>query len=105
RPGRVAAGREQTGNAPAAARGETARAALLAHVVERVLRERLDVNRERGVVEIHRPTARFLDASAHFTLDLRRRQREALVGAARRNAERRRLDIAEVGENRSRDDV
>ena len=44
-----------------------------------------------GFAEIDVPAARLLDAAADLALDLRRRQRKPLVGAARRDAERSRL--------------
>ena len=49
-----------------------------------------------GVVEIDVPARRLLDEPADLALDLRRRERKALVGAARADAERRRLAVAEV---------
>ena len=61
---------------------------FLAEVVERFAGERLDVNRELRVVEVDRPSLRFLDASSDLALDLRRGQRESLVCALRRHAER-----------------
>ena len=64
--------------------------ALLAEEVERLVRERLDVDRQLRVPEVDVPAARHLDAAADLALDLRRRQRKTLVGAARRHPERRR---------------
>ena len=49
-----------------------------------------------GCAEVDRPAARHLDAAADLALDLRRGDREALVGAARRDPERRRSLRTEV---------
>ena len=62
--------------------------ALLAEEIERVVRQHLEVNRQRRIVEIDAPALRFLDAAADLALDLRRRERKALVGAAGADAER-----------------
>ena len=53
----------------------------------------------RGLLEVHPPAARFLDPAAHFALDLRRRQRKALVGAPGRHAEGLRLHVSEVAQD------
>ena len=62
------------------------------------------MNRQLWFREIHVPTASFLDPSADFALELRRRERKALIRAAHRDAKRRRVLWAEVAQNLLRDD-
>ena len=55
---------------------------------------------QRGMLEVHAPAPRELDSATDLTLDLRRREREAFVGASGADAERIRmlpLEIAEDG--------
>ena len=52
--------------------------------------------------EIDAPALRLLDEAADFPLDLRRGERQPLVGARRGHAERRRFAAAQIGENRRR---
>ena len=72
---------------PAVPVGQAAGPALLAEVVERLVRQQLDVHDELRMLEIDPPAARRLDAAADLALDLRRRQRKPLVGPPRRDAE------------------
>ncbi len=88
---RVDAAREQARDPPADADRQAAGAGMLAEEVERLVRQRLDVDGQLGVVEIDLPAARFLDPPADLALDLRRGQRKALVGPAHRDAERPRV--------------
>ena len=73
--------------------------AILAEEIEGFVGQRLDVNRQLGMRQVHRPVPRFLDPAADLTLDLGRRQRKALVGPARRQPERRRRRVAEIVED------
>ena len=93
---RIDAAREQRDDTAADTGRHAARAGFLPEVVERLARERLDVDRELRIVEVDGPSLRFLDATAHFALDLRRRQRKSLVGPLRRHAERGHPQIAEI---------
>ena len=96
---RIDAAREQARHAAAGAGRQAAGARLLAEEIERVVRHHLDVNRQRRLVEIDVPTLRLLDEPAHFALDLRRRERQPLVGSRRRHAERLGLPVAQVGQD------
>ena len=96
---RVDAPRQQAHDAAAGADRKPAGPAILAEEIERLVGERLDVNRQLRVRQVHRPVARFLDPAADLTLDLGRRQRKALVGAARRQPERRGRRVAEIFED------
>ena len=96
---RVDAPRQQAHDAAAGADRKPAGTAILAEEIERLVGERLDVNRQLRVRQVHRPVARFLDPAADLTLDLGRRQRKALVGAARRQPERRGRRVAEILED------
>src|SRR3954467_4535469 len=78
---------------------QTAGPALLAEVIESLVRERLDVNRQRGFIEVDRPAARFLDPAADLALDLRRCERETLVGTSRGQPEGRRVLRPEILED------
>ena len=79
-------------DASAGADRQPAGAALLAEGVERLASVSASTWMvSSGLVEVHRPAARFLDASADLALDLRRGQRKPLVGPPRRHAERRRI--------------
>ena len=96
---RVDAAREQADDAAADADRQTTSAWILAEVVERFVGQRFDMNRQLRLRQVHVPAASFLDPSADFTLELRRRQRKALVGAAHRDAKRPRIVRAEVAQN------
>ena len=88
---------------PAVPVGQTSSAARLAEEVERLIGEHLDMDHQIGVVEIHGPAARFLDAAADLPLDLRRGHRKTLVRTADRHAKAGARASAKVGENRVRD--
>ena len=85
---RVDAPREQARDSSADADRQAAGAGMLAEKVERLVRQRLDVDGQLGVVEIDVPAARFLDPAADLALDLRRGQGKPLVRPAHRDAER-----------------
>ena len=84
---RIDPARQQACHASGCAGGQTARAALLAEEVKRLVRQQFDVNDEVGMFEVDLPAARVLDAPADFPLDLRRGQMKTLVGPARLNTE------------------
>ena len=97
---RIDAARQQTRDATAGPGRQSAGARLLAEEIEGVIRQHLEVNRQLGIVEIDVPALRLLDETADFALDLRRRERQAFVGAPCGHAERGRSPIAEVVEDR-----
>ena len=88
---RVDAARQQRGDAARRADGQPARAAAACRSSKRAGRHDLDANDERRVREIDLPAARLLDAPADHALELGRRNRKLLVGAAdtRRESSRR----------------
>ena len=86
---RVDSAREQHGDAARRAHRQPARPALATVVIEGVAGNDLDPYHERRVRQIDLPAARLLHATADDALELGRRNRETLVGAADRNAERR----------------
>ena len=69
------------------------------------MRQQLDVDGERCLVEIDRPSARLLDAPADFALHLRRRHRKSLVRAPHADAKAAARSLAEVVEDRPCDGV
>ena len=106
RDGGVDAARQQARHAAADADRHAARAAFLAEVVERLVRQRLDVDRELRLVEVDEPASRFLDPAADLAFDLRRGQREPLVGpAGARPGTCARSRVAEIVQDRRRDRV
>src|SRR5205823_5838253 len=102
---RIDASREKARHASGGAGRQTARAALLAEEIERLVGQHFHVDDELRMREIDAPAFRVLDASADFALDLRRRQREALVGAPRRHAKAVARAIAEVAQDGGGDPV
>ncbi len=96
---------EQARHAPAHAHGHAAGPAFLAEIIERVVRQRFDMDGELRLVEIDQPALRLLDAAADLALDLRRGHRKPLVGSAGRHTERPGGPAAEVHKNRARDRV
>ena len=69
---------------------------LLAEEIERMLRQHLDVDAQLAIVEIDAPPGAVLDPSADFALDLRRGEREPLVGSLRPHAKRSGPAIVQV---------
>ena len=102
---RVDAAREQARDAAADADRQAAGAGVLAEKVERLVRQRFDMNGQLGVVEIDLPAARFLDPPADLALDLRRGQGKPLVGPAHRDAKRPRVLRAEIAQDLGGDGV
>ena len=102
---RIDAAREQADDPPAHADRQPARARVLAEEVERLVRQRLDVDGQLGVVQIDVPPARLLDPPADFALDLRRGHRKPLVGAPHRHAERSRVFGIEIAQDLAGDRV
>src|SRR5262245_1811038 len=80
-------GREQTGDPAAGSRRQTARSSFLPEEIEGVVRQHLDMNRQRRVTEVYAPMFRLFDQSADFPLDLWRRERKPLVGTPDAHAE------------------
>src|SRR5215470_17052016 len=99
---RVDSAREETRQPPARASRQTTRTRFFAEVVEGVLRKHLDVNRERGIVEVDRPSSHLLDPTADLPLDLRRGERESLVGPAYADAKRGGRSLAEIRQDAGR---
>ncbi len=102
---RIDPARQQTRHAAARPGRQAAGARFLSEEIKRALRQHLDVNRERRPIEIDVPPLRVLDPPAHLPLDLRRRERQPLVGARGGHAKRRRLPIAEIVEDGRRERV
>ena len=96
---RIDAARQQARHAAARSSRHAARGRLFAEEIERAVRQHLDVHGKGGVLEIDAPAPRLLDDPAHFAFDLRRRERQPLVGTRGRDAERVGLTAAQVGEN------
>ena len=59
---------------------------FLAEIVKGVIGQHLEMDGQTRPIEVDTPPLRFLDAPANFALDLRRRKRQALVGARRSHA-------------------
>ncbi len=78
---------------------------MLTKKVECLVRQRLDVNRQFGVVEIDVPAARFLDSAANLALDLRRGHRESLIRPPHRDPEGSRILRLEIAQDLGRDGV
>src|SRR4026209_1857020 len=88
---RIDTARKETGNSPAHTNRHSTRAEFLPEVIERVLGERLYVNRELGIAQVDIPLPGLFDAAADLAFDLGRRQWKALVRTARRHPERSRV--------------
>src|SRR5207253_5935252 len=78
---------------------QATRAAILAEEIERLGSQRVEMNRQLRPLEIDAPAPCLLDPSADLPLDLRRGEREALVGTPCRHPEGRRLAVAEIGKD------
>ncbi len=99
---RIDAARQEARHAAAGPGRQTAGPRLLPEQIEGAVRQHLDMNGERRVVEIDAPPCRLFDQPADFALHLRRRERQPLVGACRRDAKRLRCDAAEIAQDRRR---